>query len=466
MPFPADKKDPKQANGHIADAVTPEQEREMFGQQSPYATGNELPTAGAPSATASAYAGPPSVYAAPPSVHGAPSSVYAAPPSARPSSAAPATSSPIPAANPQTQDRESSVQNRGPQGHTLRDVNADMNPCPTAASASDPDRARRFSKFWLLFFVVIVILLLMDDGDTSGGEDECNGRPRYTKTLSELSLSPTLDDFTVSISNMVGLVTMEQAPQDDPTPFTRLLIEGSALDREDVGVIQLNVRDIATASVVSISNSESSTVECLRATVKIVVPANARRLKRMKMSISEGNLTINLLDSLHSQRIQVQDLDARVITGHLNVRANVLSWARLGGSVGTIGGKILIGKDLQVAMVDGNVELAIAQSQETDTMDAKVEVMNGSVKVDMVTPYQGTFKVETNNGLAKVDPDPARTHFTSLSNKSIKGWNSIKGKEPGYSASNLRLLARNGDVELSMARLELLRGMLPFKYMY
>lgn len=115
MPFPADKKDPKQANGHIADAVTPEQEREMFGQQSPYASGNELPTAGAPSAAASAYAGPPSVYAAPPSVHGAPPSVYAAPPSARPSSAAPATSSPIPAANPQTQ--ESSVQNRGPQGN-------------------------------------------------------------------------------------------------------------------------------------------------------------------------------------------------------------------------------------------------------------------------------------------------------------------------------------------------------------
>ncbi|KAF9573950.1 hypothetical protein EC968_007636, partial [Mortierella alpina] len=536
MSFPADKKDNKQANGRIVDAMTPEQEREMFGQQSPYASSHGPPTAGAPStASRSAYAGPPSVYAAPPSVHGAPPSVYAAlpsvyaaPPSARPSSAAIAASSPSPAANPQTQDRESPVQSHGPQGNIeyIVDTETCQNektthahlPTPAAAAAAaaidtssadepppyeevarsrapqsqygdtqnqerhtspsapllagnpasgyssipippprpsspspssilplHPDRACRFNKFWLLFFIVIVVLLLMDDGDPSGGEDECNGRPRYTKPLYELAISPNLDDFAVNISNMVGLVTVEQAPQEDPSPFTRLLVEASALDRDDFGAIQYSSREAENTLVVSLSYSERLTVECLKATVKIVVPANATTLKRLKMSVSEGSLTIGLLDSLQPQRIYVEDLDVRAITGHINVQANVLSGARLGGSFGSIEGKIFVGKELHVAMVDGNVALDLAQSQETSTMDAKIEVMNGSVKVGMVTSYEGTFKLETNNGRAKVDGDPARTHFTSLNNKSIKGWNSIKNKEPGSSASNLRLSARNGD---------------------
>ncbi|KAF9957205.1 hypothetical protein BGZ72_002086 [Mortierella alpina] len=501
MSFAADNKDKKQAQGHIANAVTPEQEREMFGQQSPYATSNEHSTAGAPSA----YAGPPSVHGAPPSVHGAPPSVYAAPPSARPSSAAAISSSPAPAANPQTQDLQSPARSHGPQAAAAIDTpstdepppsyeevarsRAPQNqygdspnqegytspsapllaenptsgyssiaippPRPSSLSPSYPDRARRFNKFWLLFFVVIVVLLLMDDGDPSGGEDECNRRPRYTKTLTELALSPSMDDFTLNVSNMVGLVTVEQAPQDDASPMARLLIEGSALDREDVGGILPNVRQIGATCVVSVSHSERSTVDCVRATVKILLPASTTTLKRIRMSISEGNLTISLLDPLQPQRIQVQDMDTKVITGHSNIRANVLSWARLGGSVGTITGKILVGKELQVAMVDGSVALDLAQSQESDVIEAKVEVMNGEVKVDMVTPYQGTFKLETNNGVTKVDPDPARTHFTSLSNKSIRGWNSITGKEPGSPASALKLTARNGDVELSMARVEL-----------
>ncbi|KAG9319749.1 hypothetical protein KVV02_003199 [Mortierella alpina] len=517
MPFPADKKDNKQASGHIVDAVTPEQEREMFGRQSPYASSNGHSTTGAPSAASpsSAYAGPPSVYAAPPSVHAAPPSVYAAPPSARPSSAAPAASSPLPAANPQTQDRESPVQSHGPQAAAAaaaidtpsvdepppsyeevacsrapqtqygdtQDQEAytspsvpllggnptsgyssipipppprPSSPSPSSISVPGSDRARRFNKFWLLFFVVIVVLLLMDDGDPSGGEDECSRRPRYTKNLFEVAMSPNLDDFEVNISNMVGLVTVEQAPQGDPSPFTRLHVEVSALQRDDLDGIQFGAREESgNTCFVTLSYSERSTVDCLRTTVKIVVPANATTLKRLKTSISEGNLTISLLDSLQSQPIRIQELDTRVITGHINIRANVISWARLGGSVGTIAGKIIVGKDLQVNMVNGGVALDLAQSRETKVMDAKVEVMNGSAKVNMVTPYEGEFKVETNNGWAKVDPDPGRTHFSSFSSKSIKGWNSVKDKDPGSSASTLRLLARNGDVELSLARVEL-----------
>ncbi|KAF9981543.1 hypothetical protein BGZ75_007109 [Mortierella antarctica] len=507
MPFPVDKKDKKQASGHIVDAVTPEQEREMFGRQSPYASSNGHSTTGAPSAASpsSAYAGPPSVYAAPPSVHAAPPSVYAAPPSARPSSAAPAASSPLQAANPQTQDRESPVQSHGPQAAAAIDTpsvdepppsyeevarsrapqtqHGDTQdqegytspsapllggnpasgyssipippPRPSSPNPSCSDRARRFNKFWLLFFVVIVVLLLMDDGDPSGGEDECSRRPRYTKTLYEFAISPNLDDFAVNISNMVGLVTVEQAPQGDPSPFTRLHVEASALDRDDIGAIQFGAREADNTCLVTLSYSERSTVDCLRATVRIVVPANATTLKRLKTSISEGNLTISLLDPSQPRPIRIQELDTRVITGHINIRANVISWARLGGSVGTIAGKIIVGKDLQVNMVNGGVELDLAQSRETKVMDAKVEVMSGSAKVNMVTPYQGEFKVETNNGWAKVDPDPGRTHFSSFSSKSVKGWNSVKDKDPGSSASTLRLLARNGDVELSLARVEL-----------
>ncbi|KAF9961168.1 hypothetical protein BGZ70_008345 [Mortierella alpina] len=294
----------------------------------------------------------------------------------------------------------------------------------------------------------------MDDGDPSGDEDECNGRPRYTRNIAEVSLSPHLDDYTISISSLVGMITVEQAPQDDPSPFSKFLLEGSALDRDDFGAIEYGSREVGNTCAVTVSSSRQSTTDCLRATVKIVVPANATTLKRLKVSMSEGNLTISLLDPMQPQRMQIEEVDARAITGHIDIRANVLSFARLGGSVGTISGKIFVGKDLQVALVDGSIALDLAQSQETSVMDAKVEVMNGSAKVDMVTPYQGEFKVETNNGWAKVNPDPARTHFTSLSNKSIKGWNS-KNKNPGSSNSNLKVLARNGDVELSLARVEL-----------
>ncbi|CAO3574158.1 unnamed protein product [Mortierella alpina] len=492
----------------------------MFGRQSPYAASNGHSTAGAPSAASpSAYAGPTSVYAAPPSVHGAPPSVhaappsvFAAPPSARPSLTAPAASTPSIAANPQMQDRDSSVRSHGPQaivaagaidtpsadepppsyeevarsrapqtqygdaqnqegytspsapllggdhasGYSSIPIPPPRPPSPSLSSifGPDPDRARRFNKFWLLFFVVVVVLLLMDGGDPWGDEDVCNGRPRYTRTITEIDFSPHLDDFTISISKIVGLVTVEQAPQDDPSPSTKLLIVGSALDRDDFGAILYGTRETENTSVVTVSSSQQSTTGCLRATVKIVVPASATTLRRLKVSLSEGNLTVSLLDPLQPQRMQIEELDTRAITGHSDIRANVLSLARLGGSVGTIRGKIFVGKDLQVAMVDGSIVLDLAQSQETSVMDAKVEVMNGSAKVDMITPYQGEFKVETNNGWAKVNPDPARTHFTSSSNKSIRGWNS-KNKSPGSLNSNLKVLAQNGDVELSLARVEL-----------
>ncbi|KAG0203784.1 hypothetical protein BGX28_004064 [Mortierella sp. GBA30] len=473
MSFPKDKKG---AVEHSPEVVTPEQEREFFGQQAPYAT-----TSTPSNAWHSTEADPSRVI--PTGIPTASSPVHPAGPQLHHySTTQNHEAQGHPTADAPPPSYEEVAQSRAPQTNYRDALNHEGDTSPTTAllarpsangyssvqippprppspsanshSVPDPDRARRFNKFWLLFFVVVLFLLLLDNDKRLDNEEECMGRPRYTRNLTDYNILSSINEFTVTMTNMASYVVVEQAPADSDVTLTKLIVEGSGLDREDVSGITRSVTQDSDTSY-KVSLTQRSDAECLRGTVKIILAPGMTSLQRLKVAINEGNLTINLLDPQWPQRIQVRELDSKVITGHSNVRANINVWGRLGSSVGTITGEILVGKELQVAMIKGDVTLNIAQSSEKNVIVSKVEVVNGNARVGLSTPFEGEFKVDTVNGSANVDPDPSRTHFTSVTNKVVKGWNSANNKAPSSPTSSLRVQTRNGNASLSMKPIEL-----------
>ncbi|KAG0256654.1 hypothetical protein BG011_004381 [Mortierella polycephala] len=302
-----------------------------------------------------------------------------------------------------------------------------------------------------------------DKGSGGSGDDLCGGRWRFTRNLTDFELSPTLDDFRVTMSGMVGYVIVEQA-QDDANVqgTTKLIIEGSGADREDVNTINRFVKQDEFDNSVTVGITRFPGVgypDCLRVVVKIIFPSLKTNVRRLKIAVGEGNVTVNLLENGHGHgrnrpSIQVQELDSRVITGHSHIRADVPTWIRLGGSVGTMMGEVVVGKEMSVAMVDGNVSLNLVQRSENNKMESKIAVANGNLRIGLPTPYKGAFKLQTLEGKVDVqNQDPARTHLTAVTDSSITGWSSSMGKEPS-SASELKLNSRSGYVTLSMARID------------
>ncbi|KAF9179580.1 hypothetical protein BGZ51_006828 [Haplosporangium sp. Z 767] len=344
-------------------------------------------------------------------------------------------------------------------------------PSLSSQSESDPDRASRYNKWSMILFLAIILLLILDNDkdsvpfDGGDGDDLCGGRWRFTRNLTDFELSPHLDDIRVTMSGMVSHVIVEQA-QDNTNVrgTTKLIIEGSGADREDVNTINRFVKQDMSDNSVTVGITRFPGVgypDCLRVVVKIIFPTFKTNVRRLKFAVSEGNVTVNLLENNNENdhtrnrpSIQVQELDSRVITGHSHIHADVPTWIRLGGSVGTMTGEVVVGKEMSVAMVDGNVTLNLVQRHENNKMESKIAVNNGNIRIGLPTQYEGTFKLQTLDGKIDVQiQDPARTHLTTITDTSITGWSSSMGKEP-YTASELKLSSRSGDVTLSMARID------------
>ncbi|KAG0367149.1 hypothetical protein BGZ54_004324 [Gamsiella multidivaricata] len=338
---------------------------------------------------------------------------------------------------------------------------------PTSQRESSSEASSKWSRFWLVFFFVIVVLSVIDDNTTTGGDrdgddrsggDKCGGKSRYTTIIASADLQSDISDFSVISNGMASHVVVDQTAEGDSTSgMTKLTIEASGTERDDLRTIRHEVKQDSTygtmkATVTGVSGSDRP--ECLRTVVRISFPPTKRTVERIKLYVVEGNVTVELLDP--KKPLQVSELDIKVITGHSLVNADVLSLARIGGSVGSIRGDIVVGSEFSALMVDGHISINLVQKSEQDAMESKVETNNGNIIVGLPTPYVGEFKVETTNGKAQlVDFDSKRTHVSYVSPTMVKGWSSATGKSPGYSSSFIKLVTRNGRPTLSMKRIEL-----------
>ncbi|KAF9347118.1 hypothetical protein BGX34_003391, partial [Mortierella sp. NVP85] len=263
-----------------------------------------------------------------------------------------------------------------------------------------------------------------------------------------------------------GHIIVEQATEEGLVPeATQFIIQVSAVDRDDVNTIRHDLeQDISSgylkASITGTTTGEEP--ECLRTVVRIIFPPSKANIERLKLTVTEGNITVNLLDlskrlsptPTPTPTIQIKELYTRVVTGHSRIRADVPMEAKLGGSEGTIQGELLVGKRLSTILVHGRIALNLAQKNGT-VIDSKVEIRNGNIDIGFALPYEGEFKLETANGQVGVIPDVTRTHLSHVGRNLIKGWNSIRPNGPRYPPSNLRLIGANSKVTLSMTPIEL-----------
>ncbi|KAI1293413.1 hypothetical protein EDD11_008422 [Mortierella claussenii] len=412
-----------------ADAVDPiaEQERRTFGQQSPYATSSILTQ---PYDTAAAADGSTPAVLSPTAPQPAPSS---------------APLSPVP-------EVQADPQQSYP-GHSYN---------PQDAPVDDQARSRKFNKFWLIFFAVVLILLILDDDrseDDGEKEEMCRGRVRYSFNLTDVILPVAIDKFTMTGTGLISHVVVEQV-RDEASNLgrTRLIIEASGIDREDIHSISRELRQDVRDGTIKADISRTGRVrepECLRAVVRIILPSSMKRIQLLNVAVSEGNLTVNLLGP-NQPYIQITELLSRVITGHSIVRASVSERAKLGNSVGSIKGEIMVGKELVANLVQGDIALNLVQHKSTDIMESTLNVASGNLRVGLPAPYEGTLRLNAYNGEVNVEhQDPDRTYLSRVTKHEIRGWNSATGQEPGSPTSELRLASTNGNVTLSLARIEL-----------
>ncbi|KAG0048104.1 hypothetical protein BGZ83_006898 [Gryganskiella cystojenkinii] len=334
-------------------------------------------------------------------------------------------------------------------------------PSENGSTRSDSERAGRFNKFWVIFFIVVVLLLITDDETRPGGGGHrgksCSERAVYHKNLTDFNLAGTIVDFDITGSGVPVDVVFEQGLTETPgAPGTiKGIVEGRGLSREDVVMIRntftINLEN--TLSKVAVTNQVPDR-ECLSVIVKFVLPPSFRFAENIKVALIEGTATIKLMEE-NQEAVRINNLDVRVITGDSNVRATVSKSARLGGSVGSIRGDLVIGKEFSVTMVDGHVALNLSPV-DGKVMEGKVVVSNGSINVGLPKPYEGEFRLETRNGLLEVlHPDPSRTVITKMEQRLIRGYSSSTGRAPTPPTSELRLEARNGNATLSMKSIDL-----------
>ncbi|KAG0096700.1 hypothetical protein BGZ93_004109, partial [Podila epicladia] len=244
------------------------------------------------------------------------------------------------------------------------------------ASSSDPDRERRFNKIWIIFFAVVLILLISDNDQQE------------------------------------GFITVEQ---DAEAEFTQLFAEAFASDRDRLrsiktGVTQSEETGEFYSSTIATANYQNS--GCVFANIRVVFGGKLKQIRRLKIASMEGNVTINMLDE---GQAEILELDSRVITGHSLIRVKVPGSAKIGGSVGSIGGDLELGKEFAVNMVEGNVALNLAKSPSSRAMQGKVVVAQGNVTVGLVPHYDGVYTVETGDGDADLQNiDAERTVTFSM----------------------------------------------------
>ncbi|KAF8977192.1 hypothetical protein BGZ46_007576 [Entomortierella lignicola] len=476
MSFPKDKKDvPHESFDH-------EEEQKTFGQQQPYATptltAQELdPTTTASTSTSalpSALPSAPSPNVSPVSHHVSPSAPQTQPQSQNEHSYNPqeghvSTDVPPPA-------YEEVAHPRAPQFEYQPDVddNSTSNPSapllgqapateystipiPQAAStrasssmSSDSQRSRGSSCFWLFFF--LVVLLLIVDNITQGGDDEgCRDEDLMTRNLTDRLLASDYTDFSVIMSNMPSYIIVDQEKEDQNQGLIRFIVEASSSEREDLQTIRQDIKldkydRSVKASILRAADKEEP--ECMKTTVKIIFPLSTKRVRRLKLMVNEGNITVNLLDPTDTIT-QVDRLESTVITGHNYIRADVASLAKFGGTVGTLKGEIKVRKELTVTVVDGDVALNLIPDSSS-TVSSKITTNNGNIDIGLHEDYEGAFKLSTTAGYVDVlNTDPLRTHISTRSETVIKGWHTLQGKEP-LSPSELTLTTMKGRASLSL----------------
>ncbi|KAF9107064.1 hypothetical protein BGX27_008891 [Mortierella sp. AM989] len=412
MPFPNDNK--KDKTPEVFDA---DEERRTFGQQSPYAT---------------------PILPAQPIEPPTPTPV--SPTLAQPSTASstqPLTSPSVSSSSPQAQPQSQNAHSYNPQeGHVAMDIpppayeevaqprapqiqyqpEQDSNSSPSvpllgrpptteystipiprvtsrptsvsgsSTSSTESQRSRKYDKFWLLFFLVVIVLLILDGSDSKGGSgDKCEGDFLIRRNLTDYVLDPEVVDFTVTMTNLPSYIFVEQEKGDEYVQgSTKFIIEASASDRDDLQSISHEIKQdyngILKASITRTSNKIEP--ECLKTTVRIIFPPSMKRIRRLKFMVNEGNITVDLLNP--GQEMKVDSLISTVITGHNHIRADVPTSIRLGGSVGTLTGEIVVRGELAANIVDGSVALNLIQSPGV-LVSSKVNVINGDIKVGMVS---------------------------------------------------------------------------------
>lgn len=298
----------------------------------------------------------------------------------------------------------------------------------------------------------------------------CAGRAEYRRRLTELNLSPRINDFTIAMKGSAGHIIVEQATTEAIAPGTaHFYVEVSASDREDFSTIHLEMQqDLFAGSLkVTVKGPESQEApECLRAVARILFSPIRPKIENMKLTVDEGSISVDLLDVSNKApsfpglptipTIVVNQLYTRVVTGQTYVNAEVPIQATLGGSNGSIQGQILVGLDFSSKLVEGSIMLNIGMSGASKLTTSKVEVLNGTINVGMISPYEGEFKLETVSGeVTLINPDPERTHITYLGTRLIKGWSSINPQTQIIPVSNLKLSGTNANVTLSMTPLEI-----------
>lgn len=184
------------------------------------------------------------------------------------------------------------------------------------------------------------------------------------------------------------------------------LIEARGLSREDVMTLRPSLMlDLpSTHTKVSVTKPVTGTTECLSAQVKFVLPPSVQLIKAIKIALTEGSTWIKLKNEKAvegSQEVTIADLNVRLITGESHIWATVSSALKLGGSVGSIQGDLVIGNDFSVTMVDGQVALNLSP-KDGGFMQGKVTVSNGDIKVGLVREERGIENVlnSENNGRA------------------------------------------------------------------
>ncbi|KAG0077512.1 hypothetical protein BGZ92_001882 [Podila epicladia] len=215
-----------------------------------------------------------------------------------------------------------------------------------------------------------------------------------------------------SYASSEGFITVEQ---DAEAEFTQLFAEAFASDRDRLrsiktGVTQSEETGEFYSSTIATANYQNS--GCVFANIRVVFGGKLKQIRRLKIASMEGNVTINMLDE---GQAEILELDSRVITGHSLIRVKVPGSAKIGGSVGSIGGDLELGKEFAVNMVEGNVALNLAKSPSSRAMQGKVVVAQGNVTVGLVPHYDGVYTVETGDGDADLQNiDAERTVTFSM----------------------------------------------------
>ncbi|KAF9430872.1 hypothetical protein BGZ76_000674 [Entomortierella beljakovae] len=498
MSFPKDKKDTK---GVVPEFLDAEEERRAFGQQAPYASSSSIPTVeetgpiepyNSPidsSSLSTAQPTSPSTFTSVPPSTG--QQLQHLPPqnSSRPNAEIHQDEEDLNEADlPPSYDESQRIrepqqyqpenysssnsspsapllgtpapqgQSQAPQGSQYSSI-----PIPRSTPSHPPsisgssistesERSRRLNKFWIVFFLVILLLLIFSDDEDDTGNKRCKTGNLFTSHIIDHELQPDILDFKLSSTNV---------QQSDPKSTENLIlysIVASGSEYDDFKDIQHDTRVIRTDHLLeeSLTFSGSSGTpqsECLGVVVKITFPYSVRKIKRLKFQITDGNITVNLLDPAHGTK--VINLESRVITGHSDIRADVLETARLGASVGNIKGEIAVRKELVVNVVEGNVNLNLLPNRGV-LVSNTISTTNGNINIGLDgQTYEGNFKLSTTIGSVDViNTNPLRTRIASISRNFIKGWSTENAKEP-MAGSDMKLQTTSGNAILSLKPIEL-----------